>query len=64
MKVRDAEWRVKITKNDVLLERLHDGQVIESYRKVSHAEAAVWLAAVSQGYEPPRALRRQEKPPR
>ena len=41
---------------------MHEGRWLESYALVSHAKGAVYLAAISQGFQPPRYLRACDKP--
>lgn len=51
-------WEVAVLFDGVLIQRFHpDGSVAESYRAATPREAAVWLAAISQGFRPPRDLR-------
>ncbi len=57
-----ATWVVDMLRDGVHLTRMHNGFPCESYRAVSPAEAVIWLAAVIQGYQPPRDLRRLDKP--
>jgi hypothetical protein len=68
----EANWLLTVNEEGVRIRRLVDvdqaaspgpGKIgmltaiaVEHYRTVKHAEGAVWAAAVSQGYEPPRGL--------
>lgn len=58
----DATWVIDVRKEGVHLRRMHNGVPCESYRDVSPAVAAIWVAAIIQGYQPPRDLRRLDKP--
>lgn len=56
-------WSIHITTAGAQFTRFHpDGRVSEIYRSVSLPEAAVWLAAISQGFEPPPVLRAFDTP--
>lgn len=55
-KVEPATWLMRVTSGGLRLVRLHEGRVVESYRFADLREGAVWAAAISQGFEPPRAL--------
>lgn len=50
-------WVIKVSKQGVRLLRLHHGKIIETYRRVDHAIGAVYTAAITQGFQPPRDLR-------
>jgi hypothetical protein len=54
---RKDDWSIKIENNKIDLKRLKDGKVIEVYRPFSMTEAPVVMAAIIQGFEPPRVLR-------
>jgi hypothetical protein len=56
-KLDPAIWLMRVTSDGLRLLRLHEGRVVESYRFADLREGAVWAAAISQGFEPPRALR-------
>lgn len=53
-----ATWMIDVQKDGVHLRRMHNGVPCESYGVVSPAVAAIWVAAIIQGYQPPRDLRR------
>jgi hypothetical protein len=55
-----VEWRIQINGESFFFSRYQDGSPIESYRTVDRAEAAVWSAAIIQGFQPPRHLDRSE----
>lgn len=57
-----SSWTVDVSDEGVLLTRMHEGRRCESYPIVSHAKGAVYLAAISQGFQPPRDLRACGKP--
>lgn len=57
-----ATYVVTVDGNGVRLRRLHDGQVVEAYPAVPPEVGAVYLAAISQGLQPPRDCRACEKP--
>jgi hypothetical protein len=48
--------------NPLGLMRYDDGQIQESYHVPDKARASVYLAAIAQGFEPPRGLKNQDKP--
>lgn len=52
-----STWAITIGREGVSILRLHEGEPIETYRKVPHSVAAVWLAAISLGFQPPRDIR-------
>ncbi len=56
------EWRISINDDRYTFARYANGRVVEIYRSVGQAEAAVWAVAITQGYEPPRDLRNLEIP--
>ena len=58
----DAEFVMTINKDTMILKRMHGGIVVESYAPVSKERGAVYLAAISQGFQPPRDLRLFDKP--
>lgn len=68
-----ANWLVQVDDSGVRIRRLigiNDagvgpitGYAIESYRPVTHAVGAIWAAAVTQGYVPPRGLVATENEP-
>ena len=58
-------WQLEVTPAGVRITRLRDaggGQWLERYGTVTPAVAAVYLAAITQGFEPPRGLVRPETP--
>lgn len=55
--MKESTWVLKVNDAGVQITRLHEGKTIEVYRAVSHAEGAIWAAAISQGFQPPRDLR-------
>lgn len=57
-----STWTVEVNADGVLLTRMHEGRRCEAYPMVSHAKGAVYLAAISQGFQPPRDLRACGKP--
>jgi hypothetical protein len=50
--------------NPLGLMRYDDGYIQESYHVPDKARASVYLAAIAQGFEPPRGLKHQDKPVR
>jgi len=54
-------WQVEVRDDGVRFMRLFDGAPIETYGVVSKEKAAVYAAAITQGFEPPRALLGQGK---
>lgn len=58
-----STWMVNVCDRGVKLMRIHDGQMVEDYPIVSHAKGAIYLAAIGQGFEPPRCLRECDKRP-
>lgn len=58
-----SEWIVGVSAKGVNIIRLHHGRPIESYPMVKHAVAAVYLAAISQGLQPPKCLLACDTPP-
>lgn len=50
-------WVIERADGKVFFRREHGGQVLEAYAPVCPERAAVYAAAISQGMEPPRALR-------
>lgn len=58
----DSQWLVTIAEDTVSLRRLNDGGVEEVYAPVSKERGAIYLAAISQGFQPPRDLRLFDKP--
>lgn len=60
--MEDAIWSIKVSDAGVQLTRIHNGKPNESYRAVDHARGAIFLAAISQGFQPPRDLRCLDKP--
>lgn len=60
---KENAWVIDLSNPDAIhFTRWVGGQRHESYGRVSRAEAAVFAAAISQGFEPPRALCHQDKP--
>jgi len=63
---RDTEevWQIEVcrTTSKFLFFKIVDGRVVESYRPVGQAEASAWAVSVIQGFQPPRDLRRFDKP--
>jgi hypothetical protein len=55
-------WAMEVSPAGIGFIRICKGRPNEVYRRVSPAAAAVYAAAISQGFEPPRALRDQDKP--
>lgn len=56
-----ARWQVEVDEAGVQLRRVNRaGFPIECYTVVSHARAAVWLAAIAHGFQPPRDCRLTE----
>lgn len=54
-------WHVDVDVDGVRLTRLNSrGHPMENYARVSHARGAVWLAAIGQGFQPPRDVRPHE----
>jgi hypothetical protein len=57
-----STWRIEISPEGVYLQRLHNDHVIEAYAKVDHGKAAIYLTAILNGFQPPRALVRLDTP--
>ena len=55
-------WLIQVFPTGVHFSRLHEGRTVESYARVGLDKAAIYAAAVIQGFEPPRDLRRLDKP--
>lgn len=51
-----ASWLIGFTEQGMSLTRLHHGRADASYRMYTQAETPVVLAAIAQGFEPPRRL--------
>lgn len=49
-------WHVEIAGGRVSFSRWANGKCLESYGAVDKARAAVYAAAIVQGFEPPRSL--------
>lgn len=61
----DTQWLVTFKPDgQVMLVQYESGRIDASYAPMDVATATVALAAISQGFEPPRGLRHQEKPVR
>lgn len=54
-------WTIDMAEK-ITLSRVINGAVVEIYRPVERGEAAVRLAAIIQGFEPPRSLTRLDRP--
>lgn len=59
---KTALWVVEVGPGGVSFVRWENGMQVEAYALAPPDKAAVFAAAVSQGFEPPRALLRQEIP--
>jgi hypothetical protein len=59
---RYEEWRIQIEGETYYFNRYINGSASETYRSVCQAEAAVWVAAIIQGFEPPRRLNVSDRP--
>ena len=55
-------WAMEASPAGIEFMRICNGRPNEVYRLVTPAAAAVYAAAISQDFEPPRALRDQDKP--
>lgn len=55
-----VEWRLEMHETGVRFTRYDDGALSEAYGTVPPAKAAVYAVAITQGFEPPRGLVRQE----
>lgn len=56
--VVDARWMVDVSAGGVLIQRINDeGLAVECYGPVPPGQAALRLAAIVNGFEPPRGLR-------
>ncbi len=55
-------WAMEVTPAGIGFMRICNGRPNEVYRRVTPDAAAVYAAAISQGFEPPRVLRDQDKP--
>jgi len=52
----NSTWIIDVNKNGVRFTRIHEGKAIENYGEVTLAKAAVYAAAIIQGFQPPRSL--------
>lgn len=57
-----ATWLIEVSDDGVQMTRMHNGKANEIYPRVPHAKGAVYAAAITQGYQPPRDLRHSDKP--
>lgn len=57
-----ATWMMVVDAEGVEMRRLHDGKPVEVYPKMDHARGAIYAAAISQGFQPPRDLRACDRP--
>lgn len=69
LKGKGTEWVMVFwpETGDFTLRRYEDGRIVESYpssQPGARERAAIYAAAVIQGFEPPRGLVRQETPAR
>lgn len=60
--MEEATWMLNVSDAGVKLIRMHDGKPVDVYRWVDHARGAIWAAAISQGFLPPRDLRECDRP--
>lgn len=58
----EVTWQIEILPEGFRFLRLFEGKVVEVYAIVDGRQAAVYAAAIIQGYQPPRALFDQGKP--
>lgn len=58
----DQVWLLDVRADGVALRRYENGDLVESYPPVSQAEATVRVAAIIQGFQPPRRLSRLDIP--
>lgn len=58
----ETTWQIEIRPDGFRFLRLFEGKAVEVYRVADGREAAVWAAAIIQGYQPPRVLTDQGKP--
>ncbi|MCV6612892.1 MAG: hypothetical protein OIF55_19220 [Amphritea sp.] len=52
----DSGWVIVEFDGRFIFQRFEGGQLIESYRSVEAGTAALYAVAITQGFEPPRAL--------
>ena len=55
-------WNIEVDERGVRITRLHEGHVCESYGLVPHWKAAIYVAAIAQGIQPPRDLQECGEP--
>ena len=55
------QWVIEINNEKVFFSRKWNGKTEESYAPVDVGRAAVFAAAIIQGYQPPRGLVRLDK---
>ena len=63
---KKERWELKIEERDdgkvVYFKRFNQGKPIESYAPVYIDKAVIFATSIIQGYQPPRLLRRLDKP--
>lgn len=57
-------WLFEVRDGETTMRRCAQGQIIETYAPVPAERAAIWAVAITQGFEPPRGLRRLDTPVR
>jgi hypothetical protein len=60
--MEEATWMIEVNVDGVMMTRMHDGKSVEAYRRVDHRTGAVYAAAITQGFQPPRNLMACGKP--
>ena len=53
----EAVYLLRVSADGLCVARWHEGRVCESYAFVPRDKAALYAAAISQGFQPPRDLR-------
>ncbi len=57
-----STWVIEVNENSARITRTEQGNAIESYGAMPIAKASVYVAAIIQGFQPPRSLLSCDKP--
>jgi phosphoribosylformylglycinamidine (FGAM) synthase-like enzyme len=57
-----SQWFIEVKENGVRFTRMHEGRPVEDYGVVPLEKAAIYAVAITQGFQPPRALLACDKP--
>jgi hypothetical protein len=58
----NSQWVIEVKENGVRFTRMHEGKPVEDYGVVPMDKAAIYAVAITQGFQPPRALLACDKP--